>query len=229
MSGSDRERGADVVAIDGPSGSGKSTISRGVAAALGLEVLDTGAMYRAVAYAVSQSGIDAVDADATAVVARAATITVDRGITTLDGEDISTIIRGPEVTTLVSVVAAHPPVRAELVRRQRAWVDQHRGGVVEGRDIGSVVFPDARVKVFLTASDDERARRRQLDEAAADRSVSVADVQAAMACRDAADSNRAVSPLRSVDGALHIDTTGRSPEDIVAEIVTAFTTTEGAL
>ncbi len=216
------------MAIDGPSGSGKSTISRGVAAALNLEVLDTGAMYRAVAYAVLKAGIDATDADATAHVARSATITLDQGTTNLDGEDISTVIRGPEVTTLVSIVAAHPPVRAELVRRQRAWAEAHGGGVVEGRDIGSVVFPDARVKVFLTASDDERARRRHLEEAAADREVSVAAVQAAMARRDDADSTRAVSPLRSVDGALHIDTTGRSPGDIVAEIVTAFTAIEGA-
>ncbi|MBK5289576.1 MAG: (d)CMP kinase [Acidimicrobiia bacterium] len=220
--------GALVVAIDGPSGSGKSTISRGVATALGLPVLDTGAMYRAVAYAVVRAGIDAHDPEAAAAVARSVVIAVDRGVTTLDGEDISTIIRGPDVTALVSVVAAHPPVRADLVRRQRAWVDQHGGGVVEGRDIGSVVFPDARVKVFLTASDDERARRRQRDEVAADREVSVADVQAAMARRDAADSTRRVSPLRSADGALHIDTTGRSPDDIVAEIVTAFAATEGA-
>ncbi len=225
MSGSDRER---VVAIDGPSGSGKSTISRGVAAALGLEVLDTGAMYRAVACAVLQSGIDGTDEDAVAARARDAVIGVDRGITTLDGVDVSAFIRGPEVTTLVSVVAAYPPVRAELVRRQRAWVDEHGGGVVEGRDIGSVVFPDATVKVFLTASDDERARRRHREEAAAAREVSVGDVQAAMARRDAADSSRAVSPLRSADGALHIDTTGRTPEDIVAEIVTAFTAIEGA-
>lgn len=223
----------NVVAIDGPSGAGKSTIARGVAAALGLEVLDTGAMYRAVACAVLRTDADPTDADAAAAVARAATITVDEGVTTLDGDDVSAVIRGPEVTALVSVIAAHPPVRSDLVRRQRAWADQHGGGVVEGRDIGSVVFPDARVKVFLTASDDERARRRQRDEVAAAREVSVADVQAAMARRDAADSTRSVSPLRTADGALSIDTTGRSPEDIVAEIVAAFgatatPTTEGA-
>ena len=217
-----------IVAIDGPSGSGKSTIARAVGDALGLEMLDTGAMYRAVAYGVMHSGTDASDADAVASIARAATIVVDRGVTTFDGADISAAIRGPEVTSLVSVVAAYPAVRAELVARQRAWVAANDGGVVEGRDIGSVVFPDARVKVFLTASDEERARRRQQDETAASRAVSVQVVQATMAVRDAADSNRSVSPLRTAEGATIVDTTGRTPEEIVAEIVEAFRTAEGA-
>lgn len=217
-----------IVAIDGPSGSGKSTIARGVGDALGLEMLDTGAMYRAVAYGVMQANVDAHDADAVAAIARDATITVSRGATRFDGDDVSGAIRGPEVTALVSVVAAHPAVRVELVARQRAWVAEHNGGVVEGRDIGSVVFPDARVKVFLTASDEERARRRHRDEAAAERDVSVEDLQMAMAQRDAADSNRSASPLRTADGATIVDTTGRTPEEIVAEIVEAFRSAEGA-
>jgi cytidylate kinase len=218
-----------VVAIDGPSGSGKSTIGRGVAAALGLETLDTGAMYRAVTLAVLRAGLDPADGAAAAKVASSATIVVDDGTTVLDGDDVSAEIRGPEVTGAVSTVSAHPAVRTELVARQRAWVAEHDGGVVEGRDIGSVVFPDAPVKVVLTASDEERARRRHQDEAAAQRDVSMAELQASMAARDAADSGRAASPLTTADGATIVDTTGRSVADIVAEIVEAFRTAEGAV
>ena len=217
-----------VVAIDGPSGSGKSTIARGVAEALGLEMLDTGAMYRAVAYGVLVSGVDPEDAAAVTTVAENAAIAVQHGVTTLGGADISAEIRGPAVTQLVSQIAAVPDVRRALVARQRAWVEQHGGGVVEGRDIGSVVFPQARVKVYLTASEEERARRRQQDEAAVQRAVSVADVQSSMAQRDAADSNRAVSPLRTADGATIVDTTGRPPDVIVAEIVDRYREAEGA-
>ena len=219
---------ARVVAIDGPSGSGKSTIGRGVATALGLDTLDTGAMYRAVTLAVLRAGADPTDGDAAAAVARRATLGGHDGVTTLDGDDVSAEIRGPEVTGTVSTVSAHPAVRTELVARQRAWVAEHGGGVVEGRDIGSVVFPDAAVKVFLTASDEERARRRQQDEAKADRTVSMDEVRASMAARDAADSGRAASPLTTADGATIVDTTGRSVADIVAEIVGAFRVAEGA-
>ena len=218
-----------VVAIDGPSGSGKSTIGGGVATVLGLETLDTGAMYRAVTLAVLRAGRDPADGAAAAGVARTAMITVTDGTTTLDGDDVSAEIRGPEVTGAVSTVSAHPAVRAELVARQRAWVAEHDGGVVEGRDIGSVVFPDAPVKVFLTASDEERARRRHQDETAARREVSMAELRASMAARDAADSGRAASPLTTADGATILDTTGRSVADIVAEIVEAFRTAEGAV
>ena len=160
-----------VVAIDGPSGSGKSTIARGVAGRLGLPVLDTGAMYRAVALAALESGVALDDEIACAALARKHAIAVDDGVTTIDGRDVSAEIRGPDVTAAVSTVAAHPEVRAVLVAQQRVWVSDHGAGVVEGRDIGTVVFPAARLKVFLTASDDERARRRQRDEAASARSV----------------------------------------------------------
>ncbi len=215
-----------VVAIDGPSGSGKSTIGRGVAAALGLEVLDTGAMYRAITAAVLRAGLEPTDADGVTALARKVRIEVGEGAATLDGDDVSAEIRGPEVTAAVSAVSAHPGVRAELVARQRAWVDARGGGVVEGRDIGSVVFPDAPVKVFLTASDAERALRRQRDEEASARNVSVDELRASMARRDAADSSRAASPLRTADGAMILDTTDRTPEDIVAQIVDRFRTAE---
>jgi cytidylate kinase len=208
----------NVVAIDGPSGSGKSTVARGVAQALGLHVLDTGAMYRGVTLAVIQAGVPVDDAGACAAIARRIALSVDDGTTTIDGRDVSDDIRGPDVTRLVSTVAAHPAVREVLVEFQRAWVRERRGGVVEGRDIGTVVFPDATVKVFLTASDDERARRRYLDERAAARNVAVDEVRADLARRDAIDSGRVASPLRPAEDAIVIDTTSTSVEDVVAGI-----------
>jgi len=216
-----------VVAIDGPSGSGKSTIGRGVAEALGLDTLDTGAMYRAVTAAVLRAGVQPEDAEGAAAIARAVELGVTDGVTTLDGEDVSAEIRSPAVTAAVSAVAAHPAVRTVLVARQRAWVEAHDGGVVEGRDIGSVVFPDAPVRIYLTASEAERARRRAIDEAAAARDRTLEDVRTTMAARDAADAGRAASPLVTAPGALVVDTTGRAPADIVAEIVRAFRAAEG--
>jgi len=208
-----------VVAIDGPSGSGKSTIARGIASALGLQVLDTGAMYRAIALAALESETALDDGDACAAIAREHTITLDKGVTSIDGRDVSAEIRGPEVTAAVSTVAAQPAVREVLVAHQRAWVTEHGGGVVEGRDIGTVVFPAALLKVYLTASDDERARRRQLDEAASARNVAVDDVRSALVRRDAIDSGRVVSPLRSAEDAIVVDTTTRDVDDLVAELV----------
>ncbi len=210
---------ARVVAIDGPSGSGKSTIARGVACALGLPVLDTGAMYRAVAVAALESGTPLDDEDSCARLAREHEIAVDGGVTTIDGRDVSAEIRAPEATAAVSAVAAHPGVRTVLVARQRAWVQRHGGGVVEGRDIGTVVFPAAPLKVYLTASDDERARRRQRDETASARAVDVDEVRRAIARRDALDRGRVVSPLRVADDAITIDTTTRAVDDIVADLV----------
>jgi CMP/dCMP kinase len=208
-----------VIAIDGPSGSGKSTVARAVAAELGLPVLDTGAMYRAVTLAVLEAGVALDDAAASAALARASEITVENGVTMLDGRDVSSEIRGPLVTGAVSIVSAHPEVREILVARQRAWVARHGGGVVEGRDIGTVVFPDATVKAFLVASDDERARRRHRDEMAAARAVAVEDVKAALDRRDAVDRGRAVSPLRPADDAIVIDTTNLDVDSVVAEVV----------
>jgi CMP/dCMP kinase len=208
-----------VVAIDGPSGSGKSTIARAVAGELDLQVLDTGAMYRAVALAVLEAGVALDDEIGCAALARKLVINVDNGVTTIDGRDVSAEIRGPETTAAVSAVSAHPEVRAVLVAQQRSWVADHGAGVVEGRDIGTVVFPEARLKVFLTASDDERARRRQLDEEASARAVRVDDVRSLLVRRDAHDSGRAVSPLRPADDAIEIDTTGRGVDDVVADLV----------
>jgi len=208
-----------VVAIDGPSGSGKSTVARGVAGALGLPVLDTGAMYRAVTLAALEAEVPLDDAEACAAVARRCVVTLEDGVTLLDGRDVSAEIRGPVVTATVSVVSAHPPVREVLVARQRAWVAQHGGGVVEGRDIGTVVFPAATVKVYLVAAEDERARRRQRDELAAARSVAVEDVRAALDRRDAIDSGRTASPLRPADDAIVIDTTHLDVDTVVADVV----------
>jgi CMP/dCMP kinase len=208
-----------VIAIDGPSGSGKSTVARAVAKELGLAVLDTGAMYRAITLAALEAQVVLDDAAACGAIARVSVITVEDGVTILDGHDVSAEIRGPLVTGAVSIVSAHPEVRAVLVAGQRAWVEQHGGGVVEGRDIGTVVFPDAPVKAFLVASDDERARRRQRDEAAAARAVAVDEVKAALDRRDAIDRGRSVSPLRAADDAIVIDTTHLDVESVVATIV----------
>ncbi len=222
---SDLER--HVVAIDGPSGTGKSTVARAVADALDLRVLDTGAMYRAVTFAVIDGGLDPNDGDACARVAVDARIEVERGVTTLDGRDVSAEIRTPEVTATVSAVSAHPPVREVLVARQRSWVEAHGGGVVEGRDIGTVVFPGAAVKVYLDADDAERARRRQRDEQAAAREVAVDDVREALTRRDQLDSTRVASPLLAAEDAVVIDTTDRAVADVVAEIVARYRAAEG--
>jgi cytidylate kinase len=209
-----------LVAIDGPSGAGKSTVARGVARGLGLDVLDTGAMYRAVTLAVLDGAVDPGDEGACADLARAATIEVgDRVV--LDGRDVTEAIRSPQVTATVSAVSAHRAVRAVLVQRQRDWAAERGGGVVEGRDIGTVVFPDATVKVFLTASDEERARRRQLDEAAAAREVDVARVREELDRRDQLDSSRATSPLQAAPDAVLVDTTGRDAATIVDDILAA--------
>jgi cytidylate kinase len=218
------------VAIDGPAGSGKSTVARGVADALRLLVLDTGAMYRAATLAALDADADLADADAVTAAARQADIAVSEdgsGTVQLDGRDVTDEIRGPAVTAAVSLVSAHPGVREVMVARQRAWVDRHDGGVVEGRDIGTVVFPDATVKVFLTASDEERARRRHRDEAAAARRADVDEVRETLVRRDALDSGRAMSPLRPADEALVIDTTGRTVDDVVREIVARYASAIG--
>lgn len=207
-----------VVAVDGPSGSGKSTVSRAVADALGLEVLDTGAMYRAVTQGALARGLDLTDGDALGELARLSTIEVT-DVVLLDGLDVSDAIRGPEVTGAVSTVSAHPQVRTVLVARQREWVDERGGGVVEGRDIGTVVFPDAPLKIYLTASEDERARRRQRDEAAAARDTDVTAVADDLARRDRRDSSRATSPLAAADDAVVVDTTAMGKDAVVAHVV----------
>jgi len=198
---------AQLVAIDGPAGSGKSTVSRAVAERLGLERLDTGAMYRAVAWAALDRGIDPQDAPGVAELAHEALIDPGPPDVVIDGVVVTSAIRTPEVNRAVSAVAANPAVRAALVERQRAWAAAHGGGVVEGRDIGTVVFPDADLKVFLTAAAEERARRRR--EESSD----------GVARRDELDSTRAASPLVQAADAKLIDTTCRSVEEVVDEIL----------
>ena len=196
-----------VVAIDGPVGSGKSTVARAVADRLQLPYLESGAMYRVVALAALRANLD--PADEAAHTRLAAEIDMEMGERVmLDGADVTADLRNPEVGRGVSAVAAMGAVREELVRRQRQWVADHGGAVVEGRDIGSVVFPDADLKVFLTASAAERARRRSMDETADD-----------LARRDLLDSTRTVSPLIVPEGAVVVDTTGREIDDVVDEIV----------
>ncbi len=203
-----------LVAIDGPAGSGKSTVARAVAARLDVAYLDTGAMYRSVALAALERGVDPADGDALAKLAASLDIAVGERVS-VDGVDVTAAIRGPDVTRVVSAVSAHPPVRAELVRRQRRWAEEHAGGVVEGRDIGTAVFPDADVKVFLTASEQERARRRQRDDGAPNVDAVAADIKR----RDEIDSTRAASPLRPADDAVVIDTTGHTVDEVVDRVV----------
>jgi CMP/dCMP kinase len=203
------------VTLDGPSGTGKSTVARGVAARLGAAYLDTGAMYRAVAFAALRRGVDPDDAETVARIAEHIELEVADGDVTVDGVDASIEIRGPEVTRAVSAVAANPEVRRELVRRQREWVARHGGSaVVEGRDIGTVVFPDAPLKAYLTANLEVRAGRRQKEVSDLDYETVVAD----MARRDTLDEGRNVDPLLCADDAVRIDTTDRSVEDIVDEL-----------
>lgn len=202
-----------VVAIDGPGGSGKSTVAQAVARHLGWSHLDTGAMYRAVAWAVLRDGTDPADAEAVTAVARHLDLEMGERVR-VGPVDVTDAIRSPEVTAVVSTVSAHPGVRAEMVRLQRRWVASHPGSVVEGRDIGSVVFPDARLKAYLTASEEERARRRavQTDERPG-------GVAAELARRDRLDSTRATSPLVVPRGAMVIDTTGVGIEEVVRTIL----------
>jgi len=203
-------RAMKIIAIDGPAGSGKSTVAKAIAARLGLPYLDTGAMYRAVAFAALRRHVDLAESDALAALAQQLQIEVAERVL-VDGEDATEAIRGPAVTRAVSAVAATGAVRAEMVRRQQAWARQHGGGVVEGRDIGTVVLPEADLKVYLVADETERLRRRALelgDEVARD-----------IARRDEADATRAVSPMMAAPDALVIDTTGRTVGDIVEEVL----------
>jgi cytidylate kinase len=196
-----------VIAIDGPAGSGKSTVARAVAALLGWSFLDTGAMYRAVTCEAIFRGIDVHDEAAVAAVADSVTLTTLPRVS-VNGRDVEDEIRSDEINEAVSVVAANPEVRASMVARQRELAAaQPLGTVVEGRDIATVVFPHAPVKIFLPASLEERARRRG-DEG-----------EVSVARRDEADSTRVASPLRQADDALVLDTTGRDVEDVAQEIV----------
>jgi cytidylate kinase len=208
-----------VVAIDGPAGTGKSTVARGLARALGERYLDTGAMYRVVTLAVLRSDVALDDAEGIARVADGVEVTVDShpdgDRAFLGGEDVSGEIRGDEVTRAVSGVSAIPAVRTRLVALQRQLAGQTDGVVVEGRDIGTVVLPDADVKIFLTASAETRARRRNDQNVAAGLGDDYAAVLADVLRRDELDSTRAVSPLRPADDAVIVDTGEMTQEQVV--------------
>lgn len=210
-----------VIAIDGPAGTGKSTVARGLAHSLGARYLDTGAMYRIVTLAMLRAGVDLADPQA---IAAAADVPLSVGFdpqveqTFLDGEDVSAQIRGDEVTRAVSAVSAVPAVRAHLVRLQRDLADGSGSVVVEGRDIGTVVLPGADVKIFLTASAETRARRRNDQNIAAGLADDFDTVLADVRRRDHLDSTREVSPLRPADDALIVDTSDMNQAEVIAHL-----------
>jgi cytidylate kinase len=209
-----------VVAIDGPSGSGKSTVARGVATALGLRYLDTGAMYRALTWLALERELPVDGAEALGALAQEATIVVDDdpgspGIS-IEGTDVTVAVRGAKVTAAVSAVSAVPAVRAAMVARQRALIGDG-GIVVEGRDIGTTVAPDAPVKVFLVADAGARAARRAEQDGAG--AHAVASTEAALAKRDVADSTRAASPLVQAPDAVVVDSTIVDAETVIAEVL----------
>jgi cytidylate kinase len=202
-----------VIAIDGPAGAGKSTVARGVAGALGFTYLDSGAMYRSVALAVVRTGADPADADAATSLAKDIELELVGSGVKLDGEDVSAAIRTPEVTEAASIVSAHPGVRRAMVERQREMIAQS-DYVAEGRDIGTVVSPDSPLKVFLVASDEERARRRAMQ--TGEDPAAVLDAQRE---RDRRDREREHGALRAAEDAVEVDTTGSSIDQVVARVV----------
>ncbi|MCA9585036.1 MAG: (d)CMP kinase [Myxococcales bacterium] len=227
MSSEASKRTRPVVAIDGPAGAGKSTVARRVADELGFVLVDTGAMYRAVALAASRAGVPFSDGAAVGAVAAAL---VDEGALAFEradgggvrvllrGEDVSTAIRTPEMSQGASTVSAHPPVRAALLAMQRQ-AGAGGGVVLEGRDIGTVVFPDAEVKIFLTASDEVRAARRHAELVAKGQDVTLEATLADIRERDARDSGRDVAPLKQASDAVRVDSSSMSIDDAVGEIL----------
>jgi CMP/dCMP kinase len=208
-----------IIAIDGPSGAGKGTVARAVAARLGYRHVDTGAMYRAVAWKALRDGVAVGDESAVAALAGRAVFDLEQGRVAIDGHDVAAAIRTAEIDKAATTVARHPAVRSVLVARQRAYGDA--GAVVmEGRDIGTVVFPKADVKIYLDASPEERARRRAADPAhASSKGTQLSDVATALAERDKSDSTRVTSPLAVADDATVIDTTGRSVADVIEQVI----------
>jgi CMP/dCMP kinase len=222
-----------VVAVDGPAGTGKSSVSRALARELGARYLDTGAMYRIVTLAVLRGGIDPNDAAAVGAVAATVQLSVgndpDVDRCYLAGEDVSVEIRGDEVTAAVSAVSAVPAVRTRMVKLQRGLAGGQSNIVVEGRDVGTVVLPNADVKIFLTASAEARARRRNDQNVAAGLPDDYEGVLADVRRRDFLDSTRAVSPLRAADDAVIIDTSEMTEAEVIAHLLELVTQRSGAV
>lgn len=210
-----------IIAIDGPSGAGKGTLARGLADVLAYRHVDTGAMYRAVAWKALHEGVSLEDEDSVATLARAAVLTLDNGRVRIDGDDVTRDIRTPEIDRAAAAVARLPRVRRLLAERQRAiGLTEPRGIVMEGRDITTVVFPDADVKVYVDAAPEERARRRASDPAhSGGDASSLAGVQQDLEARDTSDSTRTVAPLARAADATYIDTTGMSVADVVEKVM----------
>jgi cytidylate kinase len=224
------ERRRVIVAIDGPAGAGKSTVTRALTQALGYQLLDTGSLYRSVALAARRRQVDWGDEDGLAAVARSLSVrfSLDGDINRVfvDGDEVTEAIRTPEISEGASVVSALPSVRDALLDLQRS-IGRVGGVVAEGRDVGTVVFPEAAVKFFLTASDRERAQRRQAELEARGHPSDYDTVLAEIQRRDERDSNRAVAPLRQADDAVLVDSTARSVTDVVAEMEARVRAAEG--
>jgi cytidylate kinase len=224
--------GSVTIAVDGPAGTGKSSVSRGLARALGARYLDTGSMYRIVTLAVLRAGVDENDVSAVEALADQVDMAVgfdpDEDLSYLGGEDVSAEIRGDAVTRAVSAVSAVPAVRTRLVARQRELAAGPGSVVVEGRDIGTVVLPDADVKIFLTASAEERARRRNDQNLANGLEDDYEGVLADVRRRDHLDSTRAVSPLRAADDAMIVDSSDMTESDVVAHLLDVVEQSVGA-
>ena len=210
-----------IIAIDGPSGAGKGTIARALAAQLGYRHIDTGAMYRAVAWKAVREGLDLADELMVAALAAASAIEVTDGSVAIDGHDIRQAIRTPEIDAAAAAVARLPGVRNVLIAQQRE-MGSGGGVVMEGLDIGTVVFPGADLKIYLDASPEERARRRASDpaHAAGKGTLAVSDIASALAARDQSDRTRTASPLATASDAVTIDTTGVPIEDVVRQVLT---------
>ena len=209
-----------IIAIDGPSGAGKGTVARAIANELGYRHVDSGAMYRAVGWKALRDRIQMDDETQLARVAASSRLEIATDRVAIDDIDVTRAIRTPEIDRAAASVARLPSVRAVLVDRQRALASEGRGIVMEGRDIGTVVFPDADVKVYLDASAEERARRRANDPAHSGGPAAVAEVATLLTERDRLDTTRATSPLYAASDAVVVDTTGKSISQVVDEVMT---------
>jgi len=208
-----------IIAIDGPSGAGKGTVARVVSTRLGYRHVDTGAMYRAVAWKALQEGLSLEDESALAALAERAVIVANNGVVTIDGQDVTRAIRTPEIDRAAAATARLPGVRAALVARQRE-LGQGGGVVMEGRDVGTVVFPQADIKIYLDASPEERARRRASDPAhTGGREGSLSSVASDLQARDRSDTTRSVSPLIVAPDAVLIDTTTLGIPEVVDRVI----------